>query len=75
MNFSASVPENDLSAERFARHMQDIVAATLLVHEVRRANRIEPAWLLDEADKWLTSNTAAAAKMGLGARRAILADI
>jgi hypothetical protein len=67
-------PESDSSAVSFATHMQDIVAATLLVHELRLTKLINRAWVLNEADNWLTKNAMTTASYGLSSRRKILAD-
>jgi hypothetical protein len=67
-------PENDSEAETFATRMQDIVAATLLVHELRLGKLLGPRWVLTQADMWLDRNAAISARYGLAARRKLLAD-
>ena len=68
-------PEDDSDAVSFAVAMQDIVATTLLVHELRLAKLLGPAWILDEAEAWLAANSATSAAHGLATRRAILASV
>jgi hypothetical protein len=54
--------------------MQDIIAATLLVHELRLGKLLGPKWVLGKADTWLDRNAATSATHGLAARRKLLAD-
>jgi hypothetical protein len=65
-------PENDRDAESFASSMQDLVAATLLVHELRLGKLLGPAWVLREADSWLSSHRTTDPSSGLAARRPLL---
>jgi hypothetical protein len=67
-------PENDSEAAAFATRMQDIVAATLLVHELRLGKLLGPRWVLTQADLWLDRNAAISAAHGLAARRKLLAS-
>jgi hypothetical protein len=67
-------PDSDLEAESFATRMQDIIAATLLVHELRLGKLLGPRWVLSTADTWLERNAAISAAHGLAARRKLLAD-
>ena len=67
-------PENDSDAEEFAARMQSVVAATLLVHELRLGKLLGPKWVLNQADTWLHRNTARSAAHGLAARRQLLAN-
>jgi hypothetical protein len=67
-------PDSDLEAEAFATRMQDIVAATLLVHELRLGKLLGPKWVLSRADTWLDRNAATSAAHGLSARRKLLAE-
>jgi hypothetical protein len=67
-------PDSDLEAESFATRMQDIIAATLLVHELRLGKLLGPKWVLGKADTWLDRNAATSATHGLAARRKLLAD-
>jgi hypothetical protein len=67
-------PENDSDAEAFATRMQDLVGATLLVHELRLGKLLGPRWVLNEADTWLHTNAATAAAHGLAVRRKLLAN-
>lgn len=68
-------PEDDSDAVSFAGAMQDIVATTLLVHELRIGKLLGPTWVLDEAKAWLAANSATSAPHGLSVRRAILASV
>ena len=67
-------PEKDSDAEEFTTRMQHIVAATLLVHELRLGKLLGPRWVLDQADMWLQRNAARSAAHGLAARRKLLAN-
>ena len=66
-------PEKDSDAEDFTTRMQSIVAATLLVHELRLGKLLGPRWVLAQADLWLQKNVRSAAH-GLAARRTLLAN-
>ena len=68
-------PEDDSDAVSFAGTMQEIVAATLLVHELRLGKLLGPKWVLDMVDSWLAANSATLAAHGLAARRTILASV
>jgi hypothetical protein len=65
-------PENDRDAESFATSMQDLVAATLLVHELRLGKLLGPAWVLREANSWLSTHCTTDPSSGLTARRPLL---
>jgi hypothetical protein len=65
-------PETDSDAQSFATHMEYIVAATMLVHELRLSKLLGSKWVAEEADAWLTRNRATAAAYGLGSRLSIL---
>jgi hypothetical protein len=67
-------PETDSDAAEFATRMQHIVAATLLVHELRLGKLLGPGWVLDQADMWLQRNVARSAAHGLATRRQLLAN-
>ena len=67
-------PENDGMAMAFATRMEDIVGATLLVHELRLTKLLEPRWVLETVDNWLAKNAVPDARYGLLARRRILAE-
>lgn len=54
--------------------MPHIMAATLLVHELRLGKLLGPRWVLDQADMWLQRNAARSAAHGLAARRKLLAN-
>jgi hypothetical protein len=66
-------PEGDSDALSFASSMQDLVTATLLVHELRLGKLLGPPWILNEADSWLANHAMADPASGLAARRGILA--
>jgi hypothetical protein len=67
-------PENDSDAEEFATRIQHIVAATLLVHELRLGKLLGPKWVLSQADMWLRRNVARLDAHGLTARRQLLVN-
>ena len=67
-------PEKDSDAEEFTTRMQSIVAATLLVHELRLGKLLGPRWVLNQADRWLQRNAARSTAHGLAARRQLLAN-
>jgi hypothetical protein len=66
-------PEGDADTRLFASSMQDLVTATLLVHELRLGKLLGPSWILNEADSWLANHSMADPASGLAARRGILA--
>jgi hypothetical protein len=66
-------PESEVDADSFSRQMQDIVAATLLVHELRVIKIVGSSWVLGEVDKWLDKNAISTPAYGLSLRRRILA--
>jgi hypothetical protein len=68
-------PEDDSDAVRFGRDMQDVVASTLLVHELRLSKLLGPKWVLSEAESWMAANSATSAAHGLAARRELLASV
>jgi hypothetical protein len=67
-------PEDDSEAEKFADRMQDVVATTLLVHELRLGKLLGPEWVFNQADMWLHRNAATSAAHGLAARLKLLAN-
>jgi len=68
-------PEDDSDAISFSATMQDLVATTLLVHELRLGKLLSAAWVLRQADAWLDANSTTSAAHGLAARRAILPPV
>lgn len=67
-------PDNDSEAYLFSTRMQDIVAATLLVHELWLGKLLGPRWVLKQADMWLGRNAAISAAHGVALRRKLLAN-
>ncbi|WP_186816349.1 hypothetical protein [Cellulomonas aerilata] len=68
-------PDSDHAATAFAWGMQDLVSATLLVHEMRLSMLLGPKWVLEEADGWIADHRGLPASEGVAARRAILAAL
>jgi len=68
-------PENDETAIAFASKMGKIVAATLLVHELRLCKLLGPVWVRSTADHWLSHHRTSESRYGLARRRTILAGV
>jgi hypothetical protein len=65
-------PEDDRDAQAFANSMQDLVAATLLIHELRLGELLGRTWMLQQADNWLSTHSSTDPVGGLAARRPLL---